>query len=153
MKKLFFLSVFLIVFAACKKYPEGGWHYNAFRHLGGSWSLKLYEVDSIDSTYLTQGYNNIPNYLSDFLEIATVHSGNRTEFGWFSQPLSYSVYINKKNRDVIQLSGNMYSQQYQRNIFNPTNEQYFSWKIEKLTKDELRLTSVNYNYKLILIKK
>lgn len=157
------LGVFSL-FTTCKKYPEGGLHFNYLNKLEGKWKLKLYEVNGIDSTYLTQGANTIPNYIDDFAGFATVHSGKRAQIKLSNHLRNYSVSIYYKNPEIMGISqGNNSnfdstgclsydSQKCQRDLFNPVNERYFNWKIEKLTKKEMILISNTYNYKIILFK-
>lgn len=161
---LFILLATLILFTTCKKYPGGGKHSQFFKNLEGQWKLQLYEVDGIDSTNLTQGSNSIANYLDKFATFPMVHTGKRTQIHLQNHYRNYTVSFNNKKREILGLedlntanfdsSGCLLydSQMCQRNIFNPKNEKYFNWKIEKLTKTELILLSTIYNYKIILIK-
>jgi len=163
MKNGLLLFACLVLLTTCKKYHDGGYHFNAFKHLEGQWKLKLYEVDGIDSTLLTQGATTIPDYLEKFADFPMVHSGKRRQMKLYNHYRYYEVYINNNERDAISvykssdrfdslgcLSNN--SQMCQRDVFNPTNEKTFNWKIDKLTKEELILVSQSYHYKLILVK-
>lgn len=73
------LKLFLLIcitgtcFTTCKKYPEGGWSNVAIKHLFGgnedntskTWKLKLYEVNSIDSTGFITAENGFTNFQND----------------------------------------------------------------------------------------
>lgn len=169
MKQLFtytliFISTLLLF--NCKKYPEGGYHFNFLKNLEGQWNLKLYEVNGIDSTYLTQGSNSITNYTRSFAEFAIAHSGKRADIRLKNHYHGYTVTFNNKKRDMLGVHDDgdrsnfdsigcliPNSQQCQRNIFIPNNNQSFTWKIEKLTKSELILSSSqNNSYKIKLSK-
>lgn len=155
----------VLLLSTCKKYPEGGYHFNFLKKLDGQWKLKLYEVNGIDSTTLTQGATYIPNYLDDFASFAIVHSGKRAEIRMKNHYHGYSVIFNNNKRDMLSIHDDGDRDQFdstgclknntqlcQRNVFIPTTDRIFSWKIEKFTKKELILLSVIYNYKIILIK-
>lgn len=168
MKKsiLVFIAGFsiLVFFTTCKKYPEGGYYFNYLKKIEGTWQLKLYEVNGIDSTYLTQGANSIENYIGDFASFAVVNKGKRAQIRLNNHLRNYSVLMYHKKPELMGIKeGNnssfdstgcvaYNSQLCQRDIFNPTNEKQFNWKIEKLTKKELILISNIYNYKIILVK-
>jgi len=162
--KYILVTLLTVCLTTCKKYHDGGYHYNAFNHLEGQWKLKLYEVDRIDSTLLTQGATTIPDYLEKFAYFPMMHNGKRREIRLINHHRHYEVTMGNKKRSIISVtninnsnfdfSGCLLynSQECQRDVFNPTSDRYFNWKIDKLTKDELILVSLSYNYKLILVK-
>lgn len=164
MKNGLLLFACLVLLTTCKKYHDGGYHFNAFKHLEGQWKLKLYEVDGIDSTMLTQGATTIPDYQEEFARFPMLHTGKRREIKLENHYRDYEVTMGNKKRSIISVTNSnnsnfdpsgclLYnSQKCQRDVFNPTNDSYFNWKIDKLTKNELVLVSLSYNYKLILVK-
>lgn len=159
-----FLFISTTLLFSCKKYPEGGWHYNAFKHLAGTWQLKQYLVNGVDSTDLTLGATSIPDYKSKFAVFGKAHSGKRAYFGFNSHFRIYEISINTKKRDIIGFqevgtsqfdSTDCYisnSQYCQQRIFCPGNSSRFYWKIEKLTKKDLILISETGDYKLVMYK-
>jgi hypothetical protein len=164
MKQLF--TYILIFFSTlllfnCKKYPEGGYHFNAIKHLKGEWKLKLYEVNGLDSTEIIN-YNGNDNYKKISFN---------TRQGTYSKDLdcringknAMNIHIDSK-REFISFDGGgansaiacdpIINNNCYKLIFLPEAEQCrMDWKILKLTKNEVIITSTQKNsYRIKLSK-
>lgn len=167
MKTLKLIILFIaitLLFTTCKRYPEGGWSNVAITHLFGVnetdrvWKLKLYEVNGIDSTkYITSGngYTSFENNELKFQNITT--SKNLIVFTKVykytfeftnRKKTSFLIYPNDNSNDIYCKNSIC-----ERNILNPENTKFtvFEWKIIKLKRHELIITSNKINnYKIIL---
>lgn len=159
---LFFLVI--MFFTTCKKYPEGGFrkyaHNGLINETGKFWKLDLYEVNGIDSTNQVAVLANLPDYKEKFLHFWTIkqryfrydfadcHSW-KYKFQFINdnkQIIFFTGYTNNETTCIVTSNG------CERNVLNPEGK-ITEWNIEKLQKNELKLTSnQNNSYKLILKK-
>ena len=169
--KLFLLiTITILLFITCKKYPEGGWNNVAIKHLFGgqktgsskTWHLKKYEVNGIDSTEFIKPGNGVTAFQNDGIDFENRSSSSRNQSLYATtklyeyridfvdkKKLSFTVFTNR-GPDSTQCSAS----KCERNIFNPVKSKFtvFEWKIIKLKKDELIIISNknNNNYRIIL---
>lgn len=161
-----------IILCTCKKYPEGGFVNQTRKHLFGgnhvgdskTWKLKLYEVNGVDSTYLIQGANNIPDFYDKFVTFTYKGRDVSDKYEANTYIQNYSGTILRKGTDILiaydwtfkqdssqcKIVG---SQKYcQRNVFFPEFlKRNPVWKIKKLTKKEFILSiELTNSYKIIL---
>jgi hypothetical protein len=172
--KLFLLiTITILFFTTCKKYPEGGWSNMAIRHLFGghkkgsskTWHIKKYEVNGIDSTiYITpaNGYTTFENDEVTFLTTNNKEDVLRTKVYGFSVSFTKGLKDPKIKQKIYFAGGSSrgnipYSQCInsvcERNIFNPlVPDMYFEWEIAKLTSTEFIIASKTNgnNYKITL---
>lgn len=167
------VCLFLItLLSTCKKYPEGGFVNQTRKHLFGgnhvgdskTWKLKLYEVNGIDSTYLIQGANSIPDFYEKF--VTFTYEGKETSVKYsaktFTNKYTGSIgtvykeiginydWTNHEDSSQCKLINNtIYCE---RNILFPEFlDRNATWSIEKLTKKELIITENRKNaYRIIL---
>lgn len=167
------ISCMCIILCTCKKYPDGGFVNQTRKHLFGgndvgdskTWKLKLYEVNGIDSTYLIQGANSIPDFYEKFVTFKLTDKkyisseANTFTYRYTSsvskayKEINFALYdIDWTHNDSIQCEkiGNIYY--CTRNIFIPdASKRATSWNINKLTKYELSINlSLKNSYKIIL---
>lgn len=174
MKHVFLiLTSSILFFSTCKKYPEGGFVNQTRKHLFGgnhvgdskTWKLKLYEVNGIDSTYLIQGANSIPDFYEKFVTFtyngkdpSPTYSANTFtyEYGGVFDKLEKEITLgyDPNPKDSTQckiIDNNTYCV---RNLLFPEYNQYGKkWVIKKLTKKECVLEStlkLQNIYKIIL---
>jgi hypothetical protein len=166
--KLMGLCLALLSLSTCKKYPEGGFVKQTCKHLFGSnkvgssktWKLKRYEVNGIDSTYLIQGANSIPDFYEKFVTFkfkdndGSPHIESKTftyEYGGSVDDTNKQLLIGMKNPTTPLDSSQckiINSQTYcVRNLLYPEYNSYGKlWNIKKLTKSEL-IIETNWNLK------
>jgi len=163
----------ILLFTTCKKYPEGGFVNQTRKHLFGgndvgdskTWKLKLYEVNGIDSTYLIQGANNIPDFYGKF--VTFIYEGKDPspvfsaktfayEYGGVFDKLEKEITLgyDPNPKDSTQCKNIQNSTYCVRNLLFPEYNQYGKkWSIKKLTKKECILESnfkLKNSYKIIL---
>jgi hypothetical protein len=148
----------IFLFFNCKKYPEGGCERRGPKNILGDWKLSLYEVNGIDSTDLIN-YNGDENYKTiKIYKNASVtqidQKSSITSVGSFSDK-NKIITIKRQtelNGRVCYLDNNI--NYCYRLFFTPENSYKMDWKIIKLTKDEVSLSSSSKNtYKIKLIRK
>ncbi len=158
MKQLF--TYILIFFSTlllfnCKKYPEGGCERRGPKNIIGNWKLTMYEVNGIDSTELIN-YNGNDNYKKNSFvkhsngdkEIIVDSKGSIAEKINFKDKNEKIEFYTNDQSSLKCISGYCY-----RNYFLPEGTNYNEWKIIKLTKTEIVLTSSQKNiYKIKLSK-
>jgi hypothetical protein len=177
MKALHFLKIMglclaLLSLSTCKKYPEGGFVKQTCKHLFGSnkvgssktWKLKRYEVNGIDSTYLIQGANSIPDFYEKFVTFKLTKEDVTPKFAANTFLHNYAgtigkaykimlfAYDWKTQEDSIQCKTINNIQYCQRNIFFPEFlTRNPEWNIKKLTSKELILSvTLKNTYKITL---
>ena len=170
----------ILLFTTCKKYPEGGLLYQSYKHLFGgnkagsskTWKLKLYEVNEIDSTYLIEGANTIPDFYNKFITFnldekhrsSQPFTANTFLFNYQGLMISsndhtifyigYKTYNNRE--DSVQCKTKDMNTYCSRNIFYPEGYFKWNWTIKKLTRKEAVFTSApstpyqKNSYKIIL---
>lgn len=169
---LFGLALFFTL-STCKKYPDGGFVNQTRKHLFGgndvgdskTWKLKLYEVNGIDSTYLIQGANSIPDFYDKF--VTFTYEGKEVSMKYsaktFTNKYTGSIGItykeiginydwtNHEDSSQCKLINNI--NYCERNILFPEFlQRNATWSIKKLTKRELIITDDRENfYKIILV--
>ena len=178
MKELRFILCglsFILALNSCKKYPDGGFVNQTRKHLFGgnkagdhkTWKLKRYEVNGIDSTYLIQGANSIPDFYDQFVTFtyegkdpSPIYSASSFLYqygGAFSKSekqikLGYDP-VPKETTQCRMIDGTMYCV---RNVLFPEYNTYGKiWDIKKLTEKECVLEStfkLKNSYKIILIQ-
>jgi hypothetical protein len=173
--KLMGLCLALLSLSTCKKYPEGGFVKQTCKHLFGSnkigsnktWKLKKYEVNGIDSTYLIQGANSIPDFYEKFVtfkysifEVSPKFEA--TTFLWkfkgtvddLEKKLNIGLFQNPTKEDSIQCKIIDNINYCNRNILAPElNSVGKKWYIKKLTRTELVIETnwnLKNNYKITL---
>ena len=162
----------LLCSTACKKYPEGGFVNQTRKHLFGgnkvgdhkTWKLKRYEVNGIDSTYLIQGANSIPNFYDQFVTFTYKGREVSDKYDASTYIQNYSGTMIKKGTDLL-IAYNWINKEdsmqckiinnqrfCQRNIFFPEFlKRNPAWQIKKLTREELILSiQLTNSYKIIL---
>jgi hypothetical protein len=162
-KKTLILSVVIIcsmLLITCKKYPEGGFTKRAPKKIIGQWKITLFEVNGIDSTELIN-YNGDELYKKVTFQkedtkyyprlYGQAHGGNNATvtFNLDNTVLNFETqsYYGGKDCGGIPLT-------CIRNILFPES-QSSTWKIIKLNRKELFITSQqknNYLIKLICNK-
>lgn len=175
MKYNVLIFIFLLfALSTCKKYPEGGFINQTRKHLFGgndagdskTWKLKLYEVNGIDSTYLIQGANSIPDFYEKFVTFHYNGSDPSIKHTTNTYTQNYSGYVDGKGRDILfayDWVAHEDSTQCkkidnilccQRNILFPEFlKRNPVWKISKLTKREMIISiELNNSYKIILVQ-
>ena len=170
---------FILALNSCKKYPDGGFVNQTRKHLFGgnkvgdhkTWKLKRYEVNGIDSTYLIQGANSIPDFYDQFITFTYSQKGDPSlqyqanTFLYDYQGRLDDVYkqltlavlhrpLTKDDSAQCKIiSGTYYCS---RNLFYPEfNNSNKIWDIKKLTKKECVLETtfkLKNSYKIILIQ-
>lgn len=155
--KKYTLLLFLggLLFAGCKKYPQGGHHWNAkqvFRNLSGKhWDVQLYEVNGIDSTSFlsTDGDPEAgKNYLSFVRRFG--------DYSYSYRKLRNNIEMDFKGAEVVFREGvraylGPAGGPKKREILTP-NGPDMRWTITKCKKKDLVLESAferNY-YRIIL---
>ncbi|MBA2610839.1 MAG: hypothetical protein H0U95_02635 [Bacteroidetes bacterium] len=169
MKNKIYILLFIVGLShsGCKKYPEGD-----FRKQGPKtfitdkkalWSLALYEVNGIDSTYLIQTPLTSGNFYKGFLSSTYP---DKKEYGKLifcsNHNYSYGTRFINKNSEISfitarggpdQCINSQSGTSCQRNIFNPEGIAEIIFKIQKLKDKECILTcQLTNNYKIILTK-
>jgi hypothetical protein len=150
MKKsiLIFIAGFgiLVLFATCKKYPEGGYTKRAPKFIPGTWQLTLYEVNGVDSTDLIN-YMNDENYKN----VSISKNGSTLSFGYEGYKGNSAKLIDN-NQKILFYVGNTNSGKScllynsinycYRAFLSPelSNDPSTEWKILKLTKTEMALS-------------
>jgi len=178
MKRIFKYSFFALIFFAfitCKKYDEGGFIKQTNKHLFGhnkvgsskTWKLKLYEVNGIDSTYLIQGANTIPDFYEKFVTFKYEAKEVSVQIIATTFSKIYGGSIDKTDKIMLigmnapiskndSMQCNTINNQLYcvRNILFPEYNNYAKqWNIKKLTKNELILETnwkLKNSYKIIL---
>lgn len=135
----------LILLAECKRYPEGGFNTLAFEHLTHNakvWELELYEVDGIDSTNLINGVQWVQFVQAGKLSKDMI--ANNSEYHYSG------IYFSEKKQSLeFHQQGYSISSTNQREILNPENREKFDWKIVRLKRNKLALTStLSHKYRL-----
>jgi hypothetical protein len=166
------LIILLFALSTCKKYPEGGFVNQTRKHLFGgndvgdskTWKLKLYEVNGVDSTYLIQGANSIPDFYDKFVTFTYKDSDPTIKYQASTYTQNYSGTISKKGKDIL-VAYDWLSEEdstqcksinnifyCQRNLLFPEFlRRNPKWEISKLTKNELVLSiKLTNSYKIIL---
>jgi hypothetical protein len=158
-----------LLFTTCRKYPEGGWSNVAIKHLFGgnhdnsskTWKLKLYEVNGIDSTSFIIPGNGFTSFQNNEVVFKIIKRKSR-DFESRSKSYFFRMDLSSdKNKEITFIGGcwgfgtalpQCYSGICERSIFNPFIEKYPIWKIIRLKKDELVITSStrDNSYKIIL---
>lgn len=171
------LTFMIVMLSNCKKYPEGGFVNQTRKHLFGgndvgdskTWKLKLYEVNGIDSTYLIQGANSIPDFYEKFVTFTYSEKGDPSvgyqantyicdyqgKFDDVYKQLTLAILHRPINKEDSLQCKTMNGVQYcGRNLFYPEfNNSNKLWDIKKLTKKECILEStfkLKHSYKIIL---
>jgi hypothetical protein len=166
---LILLSISVLSFTTCKRYPEGGWSNVAMTHLFGknlkgaskTWHLKKYEINGIDSTsFITpgNGYTSFENDEVVFKIPEDSKSQYRIQtkvyncgFHFSSPKLTLELAVGRYIAGIHYLQ--CYNGVCERNILNPFDlTEEMDWKIQKLTRHELiiTITQNNNNYKISL---
>lgn len=159
MKQLLIIALgCLVLLTTCKKYPEGGYVSRGDNLIAGMWTLKLYEVNGIDSTDLIN-YNNDDKYKECTFNRYTKNL-------WFQGKMGgviITTYMSDSHKTLEAQASDYYGGYYSSKIckssycfrpyLQPEKVEYFRWQIQKLTKKELILTaSYTNSYKIILTK-
>lgn len=174
MKYNVLIYIFLLfALSTCKKYPEGGFVNQTRKHLFGgndagdskTWKLKLYEVNGIDSTYLIQGANSIPDFYEKFMTFtyegkdpSPTYTANTFlyQYGGVFDDTEKQLTLGydpspKDSTQCKTVDGTRYCC---RNLFYPEYNYYGKkWDIKKLTKKECVLEStfkLKNSYRIIL---
>ncbi len=159
------LLVSLLVFSSCKKYSEGGWSIQSGKNLCGNlkeeysskiWVLDTYEKNDIDST---KGYI-VGRDAPDIITISEAPYGMK-----LSTPLFYYKMVFNYNStnllftpilDEDTCNYECSPTMCERNIFFPESKgnegASWVWKILKLKKNELVITSFGNNKHKIILK-
>lgn len=162
MKHLFFyLFASLLLFAACKKYPEGGFFNRASKNIIGGWKLELYEVDGIDSTDLiiytgNEQYKDVNIYEENtrYNPHLYIRSYGATEniLVFKENKRKLEIYANTGYGGAKLCGGNPIL--CLKQFLNPETGQSTFWDIIKLSKTELIISSAQTkSYRIKLTKK
>ena len=138
------LTITCILFTACKKYPEGGTEKDGPNNIIYHWTLSLYEVDGIDSTDLIN-YSGTQNYKQIYFS-ALNNVKNSKQINAHPAYASLCIMEFSSNNETLTGTVNPY---YGAKFCNPIcGKEIFTpetststWKILKLTKNELHLQS------------
>lgn len=156
--------VLSLIFTTCKKYPDGGNDFRAYKKILGYYTLALYEVNGIDSTNLIN-YNNNENYKEIRIRKPDVNQKNTVEIGSAYSGLAFGCtailedgdkkILTRANFKNYSNSCSAYQSFYPkccRLIFYPEGQDTY-WVIEKLNRNELVLSCQLTNaYKIKLTK-
>lgn len=153
-RMLLFISLLGLGLGDCKKYPDGGLHAVAFKHLltkdNECWKLELYEVDGLDSTNLFVHPNGEANFYNCFMYI--LQDGKRSKDMYLSNyRYRYHCRFDDQRSQLLFKTDNQSFDTIQREIFNPEKVIAPAWKIQRLKKDEVTFTaqwSKSYKIKL-----
>jgi hypothetical protein len=156
-KLIFFTGLVSIIFFGCKKYPEGGLHMCAYKHLitdGNScWKLTVYEVNGSDSTHLISASAD-PHYYSCTLIIERANKSKKEFYVTNSQYNYFASLESDKSLLKFKLTNKTSFQTGDvREIINPENMEEPIWVIEKLKKNELVLTATFTNSYVLKFEK
>jgi hypothetical protein len=145
-----------------QKISRWGNSFRAVYKIQGTWKLSLYEVNGIDSSYLINGPELTGWFLRQFRE--NIWSWNKGPTEDYLNTFNHRFEIKfANNKAEIHLYGTTggdiptncskaSANQCVRNVLSP--ESYATeWKIQKLTRSEIILTTANINsYKIKLNK-
>lgn len=140
----------------CKKYPEGGCERRGPKNIVGDWKLALYEVNGVDSTNLinyngNDGYKTIRIYKNvGVFQIDQKSSiGNSASFTNNNTKIRINGGLVNNGQKCILDAGINYCY---RLFFTPESST-IEWEIQKLTKNELIITTnIKNTYKIRLNK-
>ena len=140
----------------CKKYPEGGCERRGPKNIIGDWKLSLYEVNGIDSTNLIN-YNGNDGYktIKIYKNVSVLQIDQKSSIG------NSASFIN--NNKTIKINGDLVNSgqkciidagiNYCFRLFFTPESHSIEWEVQKLTKNELIITtSLKNSYKIKLIK-
>lgn len=160
MKHLFFyLFAGFLLFAACKKYPEGGFVNRGPKNMLGEWTLQLYEVNGVDSTEFIN-YNGDDDYKKIVFKSDAPRDKN-PRYMTVDQTNQRTVSVINSNLELEVRNENQFqgkecapyyfrAEKCYRVIFCPEGSDS-KWTIQKLTSRELTLAFSGKNeYKIML---
>lgn len=132
----FIFLLCLLMFSACKKYPENTlWFKKPETLINNNWILDKFIVNNIDSTYF--------DALKMYRERGVSFQDDDVVFSEQYQG-SWKIVNKKKYIEIgAYSSGNLVSFSPQKNIFR----NYLRWKIEKLNTTQFWLSTVSDNIK------